>query len=145
MKNGLIIDKDGTKYWYLNDELHREDGPALEWVGGDQEWYLNGKLHRVDGPAEEWSDGSKFWYLHDKRHREGGPAIEWASGDKWWCLNNVQLVQPKEFETMEAWISELNNNEEYSYQFINDIEGLFGFIKNPSDKQRRLHQMRWVL
>ena len=22
----------GTKYWYLNGERHREDGPAIEWV-----------------------------------------------------------------------------------------------------------------
>ena len=24
------VDQYGTKYWYLNDELHREDGPAIE-------------------------------------------------------------------------------------------------------------------
>jgi hypothetical protein len=28
MKNGLIVDKDGTKRWYKNDQYHREDGPA---------------------------------------------------------------------------------------------------------------------
>ena len=33
----------GTKYWYLNDKLHREDGPAIEWAGGDKRWYLDGK------------------------------------------------------------------------------------------------------
>ena len=37
---------DGTKSWHLNDELHREDGPAIEWADGDKYWYLNGKLHR---------------------------------------------------------------------------------------------------
>ena len=41
----------GDKFWYLNDELHREDGPAIErgvglfglnlwWL---KEWHLNGK------------------------------------------------------------------------------------------------------
>ena len=29
MKNGLHIDEDGTKRWYLNDKLHRTDGPAI--------------------------------------------------------------------------------------------------------------------
>ena len=31
---------DGSKFWYLNGELHREDGPAVECVG-DKYWYLN--------------------------------------------------------------------------------------------------------
>lgn len=34
--------KDGTKYWFLNDKLHRIDGPAIEWADGSKEWYLNG-------------------------------------------------------------------------------------------------------
>jgi len=33
----------GNKLWYLNDKLHREDGPAIEYANGDKEWYLNGK------------------------------------------------------------------------------------------------------
>ena len=37
----VIIDGD-YKEWWLNGELHREDGPAI--IDGDcQEWYLNGK------------------------------------------------------------------------------------------------------
>ena len=50
----------GTKYWYLNDKLHRENGlPAVEDVAGDNYWYLNDKLHREDGPAIERADGTK--------------------------------------------------------------------------------------
>ena len=33
----------GNKWWYLNDQLHREDGPAVEWASGTKWWYLNGK------------------------------------------------------------------------------------------------------
>jgi len=34
----------GTKYWYLNGSLHREDGPAVEIASGiKKEWWLNGK------------------------------------------------------------------------------------------------------
>ncbi len=40
MKNGLIIDENGYKYWYLNDKLHRTDGPAVENSIGDKRWYL---------------------------------------------------------------------------------------------------------
>ena len=35
--------EDGTKYWYLNDKLHREDGPAAECANGAKFWYLNGE------------------------------------------------------------------------------------------------------
>ncbi len=34
---------EGTRFWYLNDQLHREDGPATEWSDGTREWYLDGK------------------------------------------------------------------------------------------------------
>ena len=67
---GLVIDRDGDKHWYLNGKIHREDGPAIEWV-----------------------DGSNFWFLKGKRHREDGPAIEWAKGDKWWYLNGERLTE----------------------------------------------------
>ena len=32
----------GDKFWYLNDKLHREDGPAMEWADGSKSWCLNG-------------------------------------------------------------------------------------------------------
>ena len=47
----VIVDVDGTKSWYLNDELHREDGPAIECANGYKEWFLNGVRHRAEGPA----------------------------------------------------------------------------------------------
>ena len=34
---------DGSKSWYLNGKLHREDGPAVESADGDKYWWLNGK------------------------------------------------------------------------------------------------------
>ena len=83
----------GSKSWYLNDKLHREDGPAVEWADGSKFWYLKGKFHREDGPAIERADGSKFWYLNDKLHREDGPAVEYVCGTKEWFLNGKQLSE----------------------------------------------------
>jgi hypothetical protein len=83
----MFESSDGSKEWYLNGELHREDGPAFEHSDGTKEWFLNGKLHREDGPAVEWPDGSKAWYLNGKRHREDGPAVEYSDGSKSWYLN----------------------------------------------------------
>jgi hypothetical protein len=59
--------KDGTKSWYLNGKLHREDGPAVELTNGTKYWCLNNKYHREDGPAIEFADGCKSWYLNDER------------------------------------------------------------------------------
>ena len=141
----MIIDEDGNKWWYLNDKKHREDGPAVEFVNGSKLWYLNGEQHRVDGPAAVYVDGGRHWYLNGKLHRIDAPAIEWGNGYKTWYLHGKELVHPEEFVSMEEWFLHLNNNEEYSYQFINDIEGLIEIIKNPTPKQKRLNQMKWVL
>ena len=85
------VDKYGTKRWYLNGKLHREDGPAVECANRDKAWYLNGKCHREDGPAFECANGTKFWYLNDKRHREDGPAIEFADGTKYWYVDGKKI------------------------------------------------------
>lgn len=62
--------KDRTEWYNLEGQLHREDGPAIEWGNGDKEWYLNGKLHREDGHAVEYVDGAKFWYLNGRQISE---------------------------------------------------------------------------
>ena len=64
------VDEDGNRFWYHSFELHREDGPAIEWANGDKDWYRNGKLHREDGPAIEWADGDKYWYFNGERVTE---------------------------------------------------------------------------
>ena len=90
----VIVDEYGTARWYNEDgQLHREDGPAIEWANGDKSWWLNGQLHREDGPAIEWADGTKKWWLNGQYHREDGPAIEWADGTKSWWLNDEPLTE----------------------------------------------------
>jgi hypothetical protein len=101
-----VIDEDGTIKYYLNDKLHREDGPAISNpLLHLYEWYLNGQLHRTDGPAatcyyeivdENWTyEGpppirgykEKRWYQHGLLHRIDGPAVETSDGYKEWYLN----------------------------------------------------------
>ena len=59
-----IIDTNGVIFYCDEDnELHREDGPAVELVSSYKAWYKNGKCHREDGPAREYSSGYKeYWY-----------------------------------------------------------------------------------
>jgi len=90
----METDKYGNRYWYnQNGLLHREDGPAVEWIDGTKEWYRNGLLHREDGPASEWADGTKEWYRNGWLHREDGPASEWADGTKEWWLNGEKVTE----------------------------------------------------
>jgi len=93
MKNGMIVDNRGTKLWYVNDKLHRIDGPASEWADGTKYWYQNGELHREDGPAIERYDGHKSWFVNGMRHREDGPAVISSSGWKEWHLNGVEVTE----------------------------------------------------
>jgi len=67
---GCVIDTEGDKAHYLNGELHRTEGPAVEFPDGSKFWYLNGLRHRTDGPAYERPDGYKAWYLNGKEISE---------------------------------------------------------------------------
>jgi len=42
-------------------QLHRTDGPAIEFVNGDKQWFQNDILYRTDGPAIELANGDKLW------------------------------------------------------------------------------------
>jgi hypothetical protein len=90
MKNGCITE-DGSKAWYVDDKLHRLDGPAIEGADGSKQWYVDDKLHRMDGPAYEYADGSKVWYVDGKRHRLDGPAVEYSDGTKYWYVDDKRI------------------------------------------------------
>jgi len=75
------IDKDGNKFWLDADgDLHREDGPAIEWANGCKYWYRKGLLHREDGAAVEGPDSQRWWYLDGKLQRTDGFMVELPDG-----------------------------------------------------------------
>jgi hypothetical protein len=85
------VDSNGTQRWYLNGQLHREDGPAVILSDGTQYWCCNGQLHREDGPAVIYSDGTQLWYRNDRLHREDGPAAIWTNGTQLWYWQGRQV------------------------------------------------------
>ena len=87
------VHKDYTEYLNKDGELHRLEGPAIEWSNGTKGWYVNGKRHRTDGPAFDWGSGSKGWYVDNKPHRLDGPAFEWSSGYKEWYVEGKCLTE----------------------------------------------------
>jgi hypothetical protein len=93
----------GSKRWYLNGKLHREDGPAVEYPNGTKEWWLNGFRHRGSGPAIEGKFGDLSWYKHGQLHREDGPAVEWANDSgKSWFLNGKLIYDDYELSFVEG-------------------------------------------
>ena len=71
------VDSFGTRRYYnAAGQLHRTDGPAVEYANGSNYWYQNDELHRTDGAAIEYPDGTKRWYQNGKTHRTDGPAIK---------------------------------------------------------------------
>jgi len=66
---------DGTRCWYIANPKrgmmgqqsalqHRDAGPAVTRLNGDELHYRIGKLHREDGPAVILHDGTKKWFLN---------------------------------------------------------------------------------
>lgn len=86
VKHGLYQFDDGSREWWADGNLHREDGPAVEHADGTEIWYLNGLRHRTDGPAVTSKNGASAWYYMGVLHRTDGPALIEADGTETWLL-----------------------------------------------------------
>ena len=64
IRDGMFVDTVGTIFYVKNKLIHRENGPAVEYIDGDKFWYIEDYLHRLDGPAIEFSNGYKEWYVN---------------------------------------------------------------------------------
>ena len=64
------VTENSTKWYNPKGQLHREDGPAVEYTDGYKSYYINDKRHREDGPAMEYTDGSKSYYINDEELTE---------------------------------------------------------------------------
>ena len=103
MKTYIVnVNEYGTKRWYLNDKLHRTDGPAVEYVSGSKEWYLNGNLHRTDGPAMEWTDGTKRWFLDGVEYTEADWRKQLQKKVKAPCVGKIVEVDGVKYKLVEA-------------------------------------------
>ena len=71
LKYRIEVDIYGTRRYYnKDDQLHRTNGPAIEWADGGKSWWQNGQLHRIDGPAIECRDGDKAWFINSEELTE---------------------------------------------------------------------------
>jgi hypothetical protein len=103
MKTYIVkVDDCGTNRWYLDDKLHRENGPAIEWVDGTKCWCLNGVFHRVDGPAIEYANGSKEWYLGGVKYTEANWRKQLQKTVKTPCVGKIVEVDGVKYKLVEA-------------------------------------------
>ena len=82
MVNKEIDEFGNIRYYNEQKQLHREDGPAVEYANGDKYWYLNNLCHRIDGPAVDWVNGEKYYYLISKK----------SSYEDWLAIKDFQLL-----------------------------------------------------
>ena len=62
----IISDDNHIKY-YKNYILHRDNGPAVVYINGDEEWYKEDSLHRENGPAWNWKSCNDIsWHYEGK-------------------------------------------------------------------------------
>ena len=97
IKYEVKVYKNGNKYWYQNGELHREDGPAMEYANGDKYWYKEGKYHRIDGPAVELANGDKYWYLDNIKYTEAEFKKKMAKNSKGSCEGKIVEIDGKKY------------------------------------------------
>lgn len=45
----VTVKENGDKFWYLDNKLHREEGPAVELVSGAKVFYLQGVKFASEG------------------------------------------------------------------------------------------------
>lgn len=138
MAQYIFISNNGDKFYHKDREmkiLHREDGPACEWISGNKSWWVDGKLHREDGPAIDSSyNGDKYWFLNGKKHREDGPAYEGADGTKKWFHHGQQLSENQ--------FNRLHNSEKERkiYQFGLGVMNLLSKnqLEDPEEQIERI-------
>ena len=91
----------GAKFYYSDlagENLHREDGPAIEYLDGSSIWCINGK--KLDPqPMREVIDSRIIWQFRDSErrlHRTDGPAfiVLTDKGElvrkEWWVEGHYQ-------------------------------------------------------
>jgi hypothetical protein len=89
-----ITHDDGTEIYYnKNKFIHRDDDlPAvIDKKFNSKEWYKNNELHRINGPAIEYDNGNTTWYKNGKKHRLDGPALDWKHS-RLWIVNGKEIT-----------------------------------------------------
>ena len=79
IKYKITVDGYGVRKYYNHaNQLHRDEGAAVEYPDGTKHWYQNGVLHRVNGPAIDYGSEGGLWFIHGRRCSKKEYGV-WAS------------------------------------------------------------------
>lgn len=87
------VHREYTEWKNEEGNLHRLDGPAIEYSNGDKSYWENGKRHRLDGPAVIFINGYTAYFQNGEPHRIAGPAIVHADGIKEYWIDGIMLTE----------------------------------------------------
>ena len=69
---------DFSEYRNEKGHFHRTDGPAIILRGGQyQAWVINNEYHREDGPARVWKD------LPEEKHEYWLNDVQYKTKEEW--------------------------------------------------------------
>ena len=91
MPRKKVVVRDGVEYWYLGEELHRLDGPAVIYPDGSSLWFRHDMHHRTNGPAIDMASGFRVWMQNDEVHRTHGPAMIYPDGTEVWYYKGQRI------------------------------------------------------
>ena len=58
----------GINYWFKEGNLHRDNGPAIEYINGNKEWWVEGLRHRIR--YRDWETDRKSTRLNSSHSGE---------------------------------------------------------------------------
>lgn len=87
---------------------------------GTKLWKLNDQLHRLDGPAIEWYDDEKSWFIIDKFVNITNQTLTVGQSIQW--LNTIALVIKQINHTLFQVL--VGNKKEYLFSLYNTDEYL---------------------
>jgi hypothetical protein len=70
------------------------------YASGSKFWYLNEQRHREDGPAVDCADGHKCWYLEDVMYSKSEYKAE-MERRKDTCNGKIVTIEGKQYELTE--------------------------------------------
>jgi hypothetical protein len=70
------------------------------YANGNKFWFLNDKIHREDGPAVEYAYGYKAWYLESVTYSESEHKAEMARRNNT-CNGKIVTIEGKQYELTE--------------------------------------------
>jgi hypothetical protein len=118
--------------WFKHGKSHRIGKPALIYVDGEKWWNVNGEHHRLDGPARESINHDfDMWYIRGRYITRGTITEE----DRWLFLkSNIQ----NNLEILNVWPGMNKEMQEYVIKLRPDLINKIEYL-NPDLARKYQH------